>query len=70
LIWIVLPGDRFIDALVTLARFVYGYPKSKRANITDDELKGFKKLAEVMLNYNEEQLQTAVQTKILRGDLS
>lgn len=49
-----------------LAFFVYGYPKSKRANITDDELTGFKKLADVMLNYNAEQLKTAVETEVLR----
>jgi hypothetical protein len=45
---------------------VYGYPKSKRANITDDELKGFKRLAEVMLNFNEEQLRMAVETDVLK----
>jgi hypothetical protein len=49
-----------------LAFFVYGYPKNERANIAEDELKGFKKLAAVMLNYNEEQVRTAVQMEVLR----
>ena len=49
-----------------LAFFVYGYPKSERENITDEELKGFKMLARVMLNYNEEQIRTALEADVLR----
>jgi len=49
-----------------LAFSVYGYRKSKRTNITEDELTGFTKLADGILNYHEEQLQTAVQTEVLR----
>ena len=49
-----------------LAFFVYGYPKSKRANMTEVELTGLKKLADAMLDYNEEQLHTAMQTEVLR----
>ena len=49
-----------------LAFFVYGYPKSERENITEDELKGFKLLAKVMLNYSEEQVKTALQADVLR----
>lgn len=49
-----------------LAFFVYGYPKNERENITEEELKGFKKLAKVLLTYNAEQLQTAVQAEVLR----
>ena len=49
-----------------LAFFVYGYPKSERENITEDELKGFKLLAKVMLNYSEEQIRTALEADVLR----
>ena len=49
-----------------LAFFVYGYPKSERENITEEDLKGFKLLAKVMLNYNEEQIRTALQADVLR----
>lgn len=49
-----------------LAFFVYGYPKSERENITEDELKGFKLLAKGMLNYNEEQIRTALEADVLR----
>ena len=49
-----------------LAFFVYGYPKSERENITDEELKGFKMLARVMLSYNEEQIRTALEADVLR----
>jgi len=49
-----------------LAFFVYGFPKSARANIAEDELKGFKKLAALMLNYNEKQIRTAVEMEVLK----
>ncbi len=48
-----------------LSFFVYGFPKSERRNITDDELKGFRKLAQEMLAYDEEQLNTAVERGVL-----
>lgn len=44
---------------------MYGFPKSERENITDDELKGFKKLANIMLDYTAKQLQAAVQAGAL-----
>ena len=43
-----------------LAFFVYGFAKSARSNIESDELKAFRKLASVMLAYDEEALAVAV----------
>jgi len=40
--------------------FVYGFAKSERSNIESDELKAFRKLASVMLAYDEEALTAAV----------
>lgn len=37
-----------------LAFFVYGFAKNERQNIAADELAGFKKLASVMLAYDED----------------
>ena len=42
--------------------FVYGFLKSARGNIREDELKGFKELASVMLGYDK-----SVLTKALRS---
>ena len=39
-----------------LAFFVYGFAKSDRSNIEAEELKAFRKLASVMLAYDEEAL--------------
>lgn len=43
-----------------LAFFVYGFAKSERSNIGADELKAFRKLASVMLVYDEEALAIAI----------
>lgn len=40
------------------AFFVYGFPKSKRANISSTQEKDLKKLAAVLLNLSEETLQS------------
>ena len=40
--------------------FVYGFAKSERSNIESDELKAFRKLASVMLAYDDEALAVAV----------
>ena len=42
-----------------LAFFVYGFAKSERSNIEADELRAFRKLASVMLAYDEEALAVA-----------
>lgn len=47
------------------AFFVYGFPKSGRDNIREDELKAFKLLAGVLLAYNDQQLQTALDKGVL-----
>ena len=39
------------------AFFVYGYPKSSRANISDDQERALKKLAGVLLNLPDDTLQ-------------
>ena len=43
-----------------LAFFVYGFAKNERQNIRTDELAGFKKLASVMLAYDEDILARAL----------
>ena len=45
--------------------FVYGYPKSSRANTKPDELEGFRKLAGVFLAYTEQELAVAVSSGAL-----
>lgn len=47
------------------AFFVFGYAKSDRENITKEELKGFRELAKQMLNYDVEQLESAVRNETL-----
>ncbi|WP_353119067.1 type II toxin-antitoxin system RelE/ParE family toxin [Nitratidesulfovibrio sp.] len=42
------------------AFFVYGYPKSKRGNITAKERDSLKKLAKILLSMSDEQLQAEV----------
>ena len=39
------------------AFFVYGFPKSERDNITEDELRGFKKLAQEMLALSDSMIE-------------
>ncbi len=43
-----------------LAFFVYGFAKNERQNSGADELAGFKKLASVMLAYDEDNLARAL----------
>jgi hypothetical protein len=47
------------------AFFVYGFAKNERENIRDDELTAFRSLADSLLAYTEEQLQTAQEAGIL-----
>ena len=42
------------------AFFVYGFPKNARSNIREDELKGFRDLANVMLGYDKTALAKAL----------
>ena len=44
------------------AFFVYGFSKSARGNIRKDELKGFKELADVMLDYDKAALTKALKS--------
>ncbi len=48
-----------------LAFFVHGFAKNEQANIDDDELIALRKLAEVMLHYDEEALGLALANKTL-----
>ena len=45
--------------------FIYGFPKSKRENIDDEELKGFKKQARERLSLTEEQINAWLKTRTL-----
>lgn len=47
------------------AFFVYGFAKNVRANIKDDELKGLKAYAGVLLAYSDPELVTAVRAGVL-----
>lgn len=49
----------------SLAFFVHGFAKNERANISDDELVALRKLAEVMLRYDEAALSLALANKTL-----
>lgn len=42
------------------AFFVYGFPKSARSKLQEDELKGFRELADVMLGYDKTALAKAL----------
>ena len=55
-------GVRTIIAYKTenKAFFVYGYAKGKRANISTDELKAFKKMASNLLGYSDAALDKAI----------
>lgn len=46
--------------------FVYGFPKSKRDSITQNELEAFRDLGEVMMAYTDGELDEALQTQKLR----
>lgn len=50
-------GDRAI--------FVYGFPKNTRDNVRQDELQGFKELAEQVLGYDDADLAKAVRNGAL-----
>ena len=47
------------------AFFVYGFAKNERANISAEELKAFKLLAQEMLPLTDDQLQTALKEEVL-----
>ncbi len=49
----------------TTAYFIYGFAKNARANIKDNELKGLKTYAEILLNYSDKELKQAVKTGAL-----
>lgn len=47
------------------AFFVYGFAKNAKANIKEDELKGLKMYAGVLLNFNSKALARALETGAL-----
>ena len=47
------------------AFFVYGFAKSARDNIKDNELKGLKAYAAILLGYSDEELKKAVKAEVL-----
>ena len=49
----------------TTAYFIYGFAKNTRANIKDNELKGLKTYAGILLNYSDKELNQAVKTGAL-----
>ena len=48
------------------AFFVYGFPKSARGNVCQDELQGFRQLADAMLNYDDATLAKALENGALQ----
>lgn len=48
------------------AVFAYGFAKSERDNIGDDELKAFRDLAAIMLAYDDEQIRLALDSNVLK----
>ena len=60
-------GYRAIIAYRTAERaiFLYGFPKSDRENIEDDELEGFKKAAANMLELSDDMLERAIDSGVL-----
>ena len=48
------------------AFFVYGFPKSARGNIHQDELRGFRQLADAMLGYDDRMLAKALDSGALQ----
>jgi hypothetical protein len=49
----------------TTAYFIYGFAKNARANVKDNELKGLKTYAGILLNYSAKELNQAVKTGAL-----
>jgi len=49
--------------LETRAFFVYGFAKSDRANIAQDEAREFKKLAKILFTMTDEQLELMLQSR-------
>ena len=49
------------------AVFVYGFAKNERDNIGEDELRAFRKLAALLLNYGDAEIAAAVASGELRG---
>ena len=49
----------------TTAYFIYGFAKNVRENIKDNELKGLKTYAGILLNYSDKELNQAVKTGAL-----
>lgn len=47
------------------AFFVYGFAKNERANISQEELTEFKRLAAKMLSYSDAELEAAMKNKTL-----
>ena len=48
------------------AFFVYGFSKSARGNVRQDELQGFRQLADAMLNYDDATLAKALESGALQ----
>ena len=48
------------------AFFVYGFSKSSRHNLQRDEVTGFRRLADVMLSYDEAALAQALDSGVIR----
>lgn len=48
------------------AFFVYGFSKSSRHNLRSDEVTGFRRLADVMLSYDEAALDQALDSGVIR----
>lgn len=48
-----------------LAFFIYGFAKSEKANVSSDDVDGFRELAEAMLALDDKQLEAAKATGIL-----
>ena len=47
------------------AFFIYGFEKSARTNITNDELKALKLYAKILLKFNDKELKQAVENGVL-----
>ena len=45
---------------------MYGFPKSARGNVRQDELQGFRQLADAMLNYDDATLAKALENGALQ----
>jgi hypothetical protein len=50
----------------TRAIFIYGFAKSDLGNITAQELKALKKLAKILLAYDEQEIKQSLATGVLR----